>query len=155
MFSWSTSQTDNRVDIYGGSAACESAILSVFDRPQPHVLRVLWSCPSCYGERAPSCLQCHVMLTSRGRSACKMTMLFAIEVIAAHWTRENNWLVYMTRECVVIVNSSASRQHPQQRTVVRSVVIIVKKSTSINLSLIHIWRCRRSTLCRSRWSPYH
>ena len=25
----------------------------------------------------------------------------------------------------------------------------------IYLSLIHIWRCRRSTLCRSRWSPYH
>ena len=26
---------------------------------------------------------------------------------------------------------------------------------SYRLSLIHIWRCRRSTLCRSRWSPYH
>ena len=26
---------------------------------------------------------------------------------------------------------------------------------SLLLSLIHIWRCRRSTLCRSRWSPYH
>ena len=26
---------------------------------------------------------------------------------------------------------------------------------AIRLSLIHIWRCRRSTLCRSRWSPYH
>ena len=25
----------------------------------------------------------------------------------------------------------------------------------VRLSLIHIWRCRRSTLCRSRWSPYH
>ena len=25
----------------------------------------------------------------------------------------------------------------------------------VSLSLIHIWRCRRSTLCRSRWSPYH
>ena len=25
----------------------------------------------------------------------------------------------------------------------------------MTLSLIHIWRCRRSTLCRSRWSPYH
>ena len=24
-----------------------------------------------------------------------------------------------------------------------------------DLSLIHIRRCRRSTLCRSRWSPYH
>ena len=23
------------------------------------------------------------------------------------------------------------------------------------LSLIHIWRCRRCALCRSRWSPYH
>ena len=23
------------------------------------------------------------------------------------------------------------------------------------LSLIHIWRCRRQFLCRSRWSPYH
>ena len=27
--------------------------------------------------------------------------------------------------------------------------------TQLILSLIHIWRCRRSTLCRSRWSPYH
>ena len=26
---------------------------------------------------------------------------------------------------------------------------------SLNLSLIHIWRCRRSYACRSRWSPYH
>ena len=25
----------------------------------------------------------------------------------------------------------------------------------ILLSLIHIWRCRRSYACRSRWSPYH
>ena len=25
----------------------------------------------------------------------------------------------------------------------------------LNLSLIHIWRCRRYSLCRSRWSPYH
>ena len=28
-------------------------------------------------------------------------------------------------------------------------------ATNYTLSLIHIWRCRRSTLCRSRWSPYH
>ena len=26
---------------------------------------------------------------------------------------------------------------------------------AISLSLIHIWRCRRSYACRSRWSPYH
>ena len=28
-------------------------------------------------------------------------------------------------------------------------------SSPISLSLIHIWRCRRYSLCRSRWSPYH
>ena len=28
-------------------------------------------------------------------------------------------------------------------------------SKNIMLSLIHIWRCRRSYACRSRWSPYH
>ena len=28
-------------------------------------------------------------------------------------------------------------------------------NSDVTLSLIHIWRCRRSTLCRSRWSPYH
>ena len=30
-----------------------------------------------------------------------------------------------------------------------------KAMNALFLSLIHIWRCRRSTLCRSRWSPYH
>ena len=31
---------------------------------------------------------------------------------------------------------------------------LIERFVSV-LSLIHIWRCRRSTLCRSRWSPYH
>ena len=32
----------------------------------------------------------------------------------------------------------------------------VRKGWSFsNLSLIHIWRCRRRLRCRSRWSPYH
>ena len=31
----------------------------------------------------------------------------------------------------------------------------IGSSAVSSLSLIHIWRCRRSTLCRSRWSPYH
>eukprot|EP00826_Nyctotherus_ovalis_P045769 TRINITY_DN5098_c0_g1_i1.p1 TRINITY_DN5098_c0_g1~~TRINITY_DN5098_c0_g1_i1.p1 ORF type:complete len:308 (-),score=97.26 TRINITY_DN5098_c0_g1_i1:15-938(-) len=30
-----------------------------------------------------------------------------------------------------------------------------ERSNKYLLSLIHICRCRRSTLCRSRWSPYH
>ena len=31
----------------------------------------------------------------------------------------------------------------------------LKSYLIISLSLIHIWRCRRYSLCRSRWSPYH
>ena len=30
-----------------------------------------------------------------------------------------------------------------------------EKGTLLHLSLIHIWRCRRYAVCRSRWSPYH
>eukprot|EP00826_Nyctotherus_ovalis_P027329 TRINITY_DN2135_c0_g1_i12.p1 TRINITY_DN2135_c0_g1~~TRINITY_DN2135_c0_g1_i12.p1 ORF type:complete len:330 (+),score=101.51 TRINITY_DN2135_c0_g1_i12:69-1058(+) len=36
-----------------------------------------------------------------------------------------------------------------------SIVLPSKKEYVLYLSLIHICRCRRSTLCRSRWSPYH
>ena len=32
---------------------------------------------------------------------------------------------------------------------------ILCRKQNANLSLIHIWRCRRSYACRSRWSPYH
>eukprot|EP00826_Nyctotherus_ovalis_P011192 TRINITY_DN12921_c0_g1_i12.p2 TRINITY_DN12921_c0_g1~~TRINITY_DN12921_c0_g1_i12.p2 ORF type:complete len:155 (-),score=47.39 TRINITY_DN12921_c0_g1_i12:16-480(-) len=31
----------------------------------------------------------------------------------------------------------------------------LKDGSIINLSLIHICRCRRLLTCRSRWSPYH
>ena len=33
--------------------------------------------------------------------------------------------------------------------------ISIPWSSLPGLSLIHIWRCRRSYACRSRWSPYH
>ena len=40
---------------------------------------------------------------------------------------------------------------------VQAVVSVAQEleTEKYHLSLIHIWRCRRSTLCRSRWSPYH
>ena len=31
----------------------------------------------------------------------------------------------------------------------------LKHDGILYLSLIHIWRCRRYAVCRSRWSPYH
>ena len=32
---------------------------------------------------------------------------------------------------------------------------LLLRRANTNLSLIHIWRCRRRLRCRSRWSPYH
>ena len=49
----------------------------------------------------------------------------------------------------------------QYRSIARDVIVEVRLVTHLrkpyieDLSLIHICRCRRSTLCRSRWSPYH
>ena len=34
-------------------------------------------------------------------------------------------------------------------------IVIFNKDIWTHLSLIHIWRCRRYAVCRSRWSPYH
>ena len=42
-----------------------------------------------------------------------------------------------------------------QKVCISSFWITFPKMAPQGLSLIHIWRCRRSTLCRSRWSPYH
>ena len=44
---------------------------------------------------------------------------------------------------------------PENKHCVLTQSITSLNFTTLHLSLIHIWRCRRSTLCRSRWSPYH
>ena len=36
-----------------------------------------------------------------------------------------------------------------------SILQLLIPSILLFLSLIHIWRCRRYAVCRSRWSPYH
>ena len=43
----------------------------------------------------------------------------------------------------------------EARKVGRKFGVISDDPTQLDLSLIHIWRCRRYSLCRSRWSPYH
>ena len=41
--------------------------------------------------------------------------------------------------------------HPECDSAIEDIV----NEAIVSLSLIHIWRCRRYSLCRSRWSPYH
>eukprot|EP00826_Nyctotherus_ovalis_P038761 TRINITY_DN3652_c0_g1_i1.p1 TRINITY_DN3652_c0_g1~~TRINITY_DN3652_c0_g1_i1.p1 ORF type:complete len:335 (-),score=67.29 TRINITY_DN3652_c0_g1_i1:20-1024(-) len=55
------------------------------------------------------------------------------------------------RERVILLYNKVSAENKNKE--------MVNSNTSYKedkfLSLIHICRCRRSTLCRSRWSPYH
>ena len=44
---------------------------------------------------------------------------------------------------------------PHNATYSVSCRVVLQILIYIYLSLIHIWRCRRSYACRSRWSPYH
>eukprot|EP00826_Nyctotherus_ovalis_P007074 TRINITY_DN11743_c0_g1_i3.p1 TRINITY_DN11743_c0_g1~~TRINITY_DN11743_c0_g1_i3.p1 ORF type:complete len:116 (+),score=10.80 TRINITY_DN11743_c0_g1_i3:242-589(+) len=37
----------------------------------------------------------------------------------------------------------------------KKLVVDFVDSADVELSLIHICRCRRYAVCRSRWSPYH
>ena len=52
----------------------------------------------------------------------------------------------LTRQSLFWIKSERSRDHK---------IAFILLRTRYLLSLIHIWRCRRYSLCRSRWSPYH
>ena len=49
---------------------------------------------------------------------------------------------------------SSTRIASRGEELLRQVVLGPLKAPR-SLSLIHIWRCRRYAVCRSRWSPYH
>ena len=55
----------------------------------------------------------------------------------------------------VILSRRQRLKWSRSSTLLSELISLLKKIPSIYLSLIHIWRCRRSYACRSRWSPYH
>eukprot|EP00826_Nyctotherus_ovalis_P017157 TRINITY_DN1502_c0_g1_i4.p1 TRINITY_DN1502_c0_g1~~TRINITY_DN1502_c0_g1_i4.p1 ORF type:complete len:154 (-),score=20.85 TRINITY_DN1502_c0_g1_i4:24-485(-) len=48
------------------------------------------------------------------------------------------------------ISNNRSRQSEREKPKEKS-----KEKLEVSLSLIHICRCRRYAVCRSRWSPYH
>ena len=42
-----------------------------------------------------------------------------------------------------------------QYSIAKDIKHAATRRIAVQLSLIHIWRCRRIERCRSRWSPYH
>ena len=68
-----------------------------------------------------------------------------------HRTKSHNQAEVTTETCGM--SNKVSRH--QCELMKYSKMIEENISLLLELSLIHIWRCRRSTLCRSRWSPDH
>ena len=70
-----------------------------------------------------------------------------------------NWLNVIrqgqTHPVRAVDRINLSRRWPLMDSPVPILMPEYSQSMNSQLSLIHIWRCRRSTLCRSRWSPYH
>ena len=67
-------------------------------------------------------------------------------------------------DLVMLLNQNAGKRHYHRKfwlerftgTTTRYRTLLPNDSRLFPyLSLIHIWRCRRSYACRSRWSPYH
>ena len=75
-------------------------------------------------------------------------------------TRYNDWIKRMidygfteNTDFVAITQKRATAQG--NKTTYNDHIIKIDMAKEICLSLIHIWRCRRYAVCRSRWSPYH
>ena len=82
----------------------------------------------------------YLKISSRKICSCFPVKLSIFDCLAwSYWKSLQGWTLISTCRSIIRDN-------------IHSYLITVYR---LYLSLIHIWRCRRSTLCRSRWSPYH
>ena len=66
----------------------------------------------------------------------------------------NSTHALMSCQCQILNKSVLLACYYYSHPVLMNCQLTFSYSTLL-LSLIHIWRCRRYSLCRSRWSPYH
>ena len=109
--------------------------------PSSYILQSAHQNPKTIPWKPPSLDICRSQIRSHEYSTRHLYLVRTGWVVAVSitnqrevWKHGKNWM----QNCV--------REHSRPT----DMNIIVKL-----LSLIHIWRCRRSYACRSRWSPYH
>ena len=95
-------------------------------------------------------LRCGALLALLSRYSRRPQTDATLRRCSVEWTF-GKWKVQCmyicTRTVHAVVKLGEVQQHRYRRTYCTFTVV--------TLSLIHIWRCRRDVLCRSRWSPYH
>ena len=137
-----------------GSASLPTAALNPTDLPLP-------SAPMPSGHQSPQDLgddlylcvsmnQEHITITSCAISTGHTHKSFSIALTMAK-SSSSTWVDGEQRTLLVnLKHHSNSSKDKTQLHWDQSLT-----SSSLILSLIHIWRCRRYAVCRSRWSPYH
>ena len=92
-----------------------------------------------------------VLISHKERLFHRLSPSFVITTLPDFYPVSGGW--YQEREW----GAGFARYPPLLQPLVLLVAQqLVSVGPSVDLlSLIHIWRCRRYSLCRSRWSPYH
>eukprot|EP00826_Nyctotherus_ovalis_P044912 TRINITY_DN4896_c0_g1_i4.p1 TRINITY_DN4896_c0_g1~~TRINITY_DN4896_c0_g1_i4.p1 ORF type:complete len:166 (-),score=9.28 TRINITY_DN4896_c0_g1_i4:24-521(-) len=113
------------------------------------------SCLSCYG----SCCGCIGICCSCCDCGPYVTVPQGSAGILTHFGRAYRivdpglYFVNPKTECMHTVNVKVNITDIPRQSVITKDSVIINIDSVLYLSLIHICRCRRSTLCRSRWSP--
>ena len=93
-----------------------------------------------------------------GRSVTSTMVIFIFRKICFQ-PRNPGGLFFLFSGCLFYSKfmrcAPPSVPHIQSALVPPSLPRHTREHTGTHLSLIHIWRCRRYSLCRSRWAPYH
>ena len=86
-------------------------------------------------------------------NTCKTVVrsLQSLGLFSTKWGKEHDYSFHTVEITIYNVTLRCSDRRERSTTTKGT----ASGGAAQGLSLIHIWRCRRSTLCRSRWSPYH
>ena len=85
---------------------------------------------------------------------CRVQLFLKIWRFAALSSLKYFWSSDILLSSIIINSASLLWRHQRFRILIWYLFANNVK-IHLGLSLIHIWRCRRYSLCRSRWSPYH
>eukprot|EP00826_Nyctotherus_ovalis_P020930 TRINITY_DN16659_c0_g3_i3.p1 TRINITY_DN16659_c0_g3~~TRINITY_DN16659_c0_g3_i3.p1 ORF type:complete len:121 (+),score=0.02 TRINITY_DN16659_c0_g3_i3:173-535(+) len=105
--------------------------------------------------------QSHLLLHKRFRAAPVVQTEKKLDPANIPWNKDTDDPCNLTfgEDCIIFIHATKAYKCKKAVTVI---LLLINSATSKNhayyffgLSLIHICRCRRYAVCRSRWSPYH
>ena len=120
---------------------------------ESHHGSVCWHCPSYVVHTdtpspLPCCLQATKVSVTPGGKLCTQLQTLT--------TYKHPYQLHIhTHTITMYIHTNTHTYHTITMYTLTHIYTHTHTHTHTLLSLIHIWRCRRVSQCRSRWSPYH